>query len=95
MLNLSERSLEALKKRLEEAKVLIVVSDFFPSGYENIEKELAENVKKIEKSGIGIIGIGVNNKAVENYFRINCVVETPYELMKKFAKAFIEYSAMM
>jgi len=86
---------EALKKRLEEAKVLIVVSDFFPSGYENIEKELAENVKKIEKSGIGIIGIGVNNKAVENYFRINCVVETPYELMKKFAKAFIEYSAMM
>lgn len=86
---------EALKKRLEEAKVLIVVSDFFPSGYENIEKELAENVKKIEKSGIGLIGIGVNNKAVENYFRINCVVETPYELMKKFAKAFLEYSAMM
>ena len=86
---------EALKKRLEEAKVLIVVSDFFPSGYENIEEELAENVKKIEKSGIGTIGIGVNNEAVKNYFRINCVVETPYELMKKFAKAFIEYSAMM
>jgi hypothetical protein len=86
---------EALKKRLEEAKVLIVVSDFFPSGYENIEKELAEKVKTIEKSGIGVIGIGVNNEAVKNYFRINCVVETPYELMKKFAKAFIEYSAMM
>ena len=86
---------EALKKRLDESKVLVVVSDFFPSGYENIEEELKEKVKKIEKSGIGVIGIGVNSKAVKNYFRINCVVENPYELMKKFAKAFIEYSAMM
>ncbi len=86
---------EALKKRLEEAKVLVVVSDFFPSGYENIEEELKEKVRKIEKSGIGVIGIGVKSKAVENYFRVNCVVEDPYELMKKFSKAFIEYSAMM
>jgi len=85
---------EALKKRPEESKTLVVVSDFFPSGYENIEEELKEKVKKIERSGIGVIGIGVNSKAVENYFRINCVVENPYELMKKFAKAFIEYSAM-
>jgi nitric oxide reductase activation protein len=86
---------EALKKRLEESKVLVVVSDFFPSGYENIEEELTERVKKIERSGIGVIGIGVNNEAVKNYFRTNCVVENPYELMKKFAKAFIEYSTTM
>jgi len=86
---------EALKKRLEESKVLVVVSDFFPSGYENIEEELAEKVKKIERSGIGVIGIGVKNEAVEKYFRTNCVVENPYELMKKFAKAFIEYSTTM
>jgi len=86
---------EALKKRAEESKVLVVVSDFFPSGYENIEEELEEKVKKIEKSGIGVIGIGVKSKAVEDYFRINCIVENPYELMKKFAKAFIEYSATM
>ena len=86
---------EALKKRAEESKVLVVVSDFFPSGYENIEEELKEKVKKIEKSGIGVIGIGVNSRAVKDYFRINCIVENPYELMKKFAKAFIEYSSMM
>jgi len=83
---------EALKKRLEESKVLVVVSDFFPSGYESIEEELAQKVKKIERSGVGAIGIGVNSEAVEKYFRANCVVATPYELMKKFAKAFIEYS---
>ena len=82
------------KKRLEESKTLVVVSDFFPSGYENIEEELKEKVKKVEKSGIGVIGIGINSRAVKDYFRINCIVENPYELMKKFAKAFIEYSAM-
>ena len=83
---------EALKKRLEESKTLVVVSDFFPSGYENIEEELKERVKKIERSGVGVIGIGVKSEAVQKYFRTNCVVENPYELMKKFAKAFIEYS---
>jgi len=86
---------EAMKKRTEESQVLVVVSDFFPSGYENIEEELREKVEKIEKSGIGVIGIGVKSRAVEDYFRISCVVESPYELMKKFAKAFIEYSSMM
>jgi len=86
---------EALKKRTEESKVLVVVSDFFPSGYEDIEEELKERIKKIEKSGIGVIGIGVNSRAVKDYFQINCIVENPYELMKKFAKAFIEYSSMM
>ena len=85
---------EAMKKRNEESQVLVVVSDFFPSGYENIEEELQEKVEKIEKSGIGVIGIGVKSRAVEDYFRISCVVESPYELMKKFAKAFIEYSSM-
>jgi len=85
---------EALKKRTEESKVLVVVSDFFPSGYEDIEEELKERVKKIEKSGIGVIGIGVNSRAVKDYFQINCIVENSYELMKKFAKAFIEYSSM-
>jgi len=86
---------EALKKRVEDAKVLLVVSDFFPSGYEGIKEELAERVKRIERSGIGVIGIGVNSEAVNDYFRVNCVVKDPYELMKKFAKAFIEFSATM
>jgi hypothetical protein len=41
---------------------------------------------------IGIIGIGVNSSAVKQYTRTNCVVESPYDLMKKFTKAFMEYS---
>jgi len=82
----------ALTKRLEEARVLVIVSDFFPSGYEGAEEKLEENIKKVERMGIGVIGIGVNSRAVKRYIRTSCVVENPYELMKKFTKVFIEYS---
>lgn len=84
---------QALMKRLEEAKVLVIVSDFFPAGYENVEDDLRETLKKIERTGIGVIGIGIRSRAVKKYIRANCVVETPYELMKKFTKAFIEFSS--
>ena len=83
---------QALIKRSEEARVLVVVSDFFPSGFENAEEKLKENIKKIEHMGIGIVGIGVNSRAVRQYVRTSCVVEGPYDLMKKFTKAFMEYS---
>jgi hypothetical protein len=84
---------DALKRRTEEIKLLVVVSDFFPSGYVDAEERLTQCVKKIEKSGMGAIGIGVRSGAVKNYFRINCVVNNPYELMKKFVEAFFEFSS--
>lgn len=83
----------ALKGKLEEAKVLVVVSDFFPTGYDNAEEKLKEAVKKVERMGIGLIGIGVNSSAVKRYIRANCTVENPYDLIKKFTRAFIEFSA--
>jgi nitric oxide reductase activation protein len=82
-----------LRRRSEQSKILIVVSDFFPSGYNDIEQQLVKNVKRAEKLGVGVIGIGVKSRAVKNYFRFNCVVDTPYDLMKKFTKIFIQYSA--
>jgi hypothetical protein len=83
---------QALIKRSEEARVLVVVSDFFPAGYEDAEEKLKENIKKIERMGVGVIGIGVNSRAVRQYLRTSCVVEGPYDLMKKFTKVFMEYS---
>jgi hypothetical protein len=82
-----------LRKRGEQSKILIVVSDFFPSGYSDIEQKLVQNVRKAERLGVGVIGIGVKSRAVKNYFRFNCVVDTPYDLMKKFTKIFTQYSA--
>lgn len=84
---------QALTRRIEEARVLVVVSDFFPAGYEGAEEALKENLKKIERMGVGVIGIGVNSRAVKQYVRTSCVVEGSYDLMKKFTKAFVEYSS--
>jgi len=84
---------EALKQRTAELKILVAVSDFFPSGYGEVEKTLAESAKKIVKSGIGVIGIGINSSAVKKYFRTHCIVENPYDLMKKFVRAFYEFSS--
>jgi len=85
---------EALKQRTEEMKILVVISDFFPSGYDDSEETLSKCAKKIQRSGIGVIAIGVKSRAVKRYFRINCVVNSPYELMKKFVNAFYEFSSM-
>lgn len=82
-----------LRRRGEQSKILMVVSDFFPSGYSDIEQKLVQNVRRAERLGVGVIGIGVKSRAVKNYFRFNCVVDTPYDLMKKFTKTFIQYSA--
>ena len=84
---------EALKRRTEEMKLLVVVSDFFPSGYIDAEDRLIQCVKKIEKSGMGVIGVGVKSRAAKSYFKLNCVVENPYELMKKFVEAFFAFSS--
>jgi len=85
---------QTLRRRIEESKLIVVVSDFFPSGYVGAEEALRACVKRIENSGIGVIGIGVKSRAVKNYFRINCVVNNPPELMKKFVDAFFEFSAV-
>ena len=85
---------EALKGHIEESKVIVVISDFFPSGYGGVEEELTQTVRKLERFGVGMLGIGVKSRAVKKFFRFNCVVEEPYELMKKFTKAFIEYSSV-
>ena len=86
---------EALKGHIEESKVIVVVSDFFPSGYGGVEEELTQTVRKLERFGVGMLGIGVKSRAVKKFFRFNCVVEEPYELMKKFTKAFIEYLSLI
>lgn len=83
-----------LKKRTEESKLIVVVSDFYPSGYVGAEDALKACVKKIENSSIGVIGIGISSRAVKNYFRINCVVNSPTELMKRFVDAFFQFNAL-
>jgi hypothetical protein len=86
---------EALKRRYEESKILIVVSDGFPMGYRGAAEEAKEEINAALNSGIHPIGIGIDSRGIRDYFPIYCIVRTPYELMKKFVDTFFSYSSMM
>jgi len=88
-------AVESLKRRYEESKILIVVSDGFPMGYRGASEEAKEEINAALRSAIHIIGIGIDSRGIRDYFPVYCIVKTPYELMKKFVDTFFSYSFMM
>ena len=81
-----------LKSATEEIKVLLVASDGFPLGYEGIDEDLVETIQQINKAGIQLIGMGVGSSSIKKYFRSNCQISSPFDLMKEFVKIYIELS---
>jgi len=82
---------EVLKRRSEEAKIMVVVSDGFPSGYTHISEESKSQIKSVSRSGIHVIGIGIDSKGIKDYFPVSCIVKTPYDLMKSFINIYLQY----
>jgi hypothetical protein len=81
---------KALSSREAGVRILVVVSDGYPSGYNDIDKKLTSVIKQFAKSDIYLMGIGVDSKAIKQYFPVNCVLSTPFEMMKTFAKSYLE-----
>ena len=82
-----------LKSTTEDIKVMLVVSDGFPLGYEGIDQDLLDTVEKIRKSGIQLMGMGIGSSSMKKYFRNNFAVNTPFELMKNFIRSYTELSS--
>lgn len=83
---------KALSTREAGVRILVVVSDGYPSGYNDIDKKLISVIKGFAKSDIYLMGVGVDSGAIKQYFPVNCVLSTPYEMMKTFAKSYLELS---
>jgi len=81
---------KALSTREAGVRILVVVSDGYPSGYNDIDKKLISVIKGFSKSDIYLMGVGVDSGAIKQYFPVNCVLSTPYEMMKTFAKSYLE-----
>jgi len=81
-----------LGSQFEVEKILIVVSDGYPTGYKGIVEEAREQVAEAIRKGLNVIGIGVDSKGIKEFFPTYCIVRTPYELMKKFADTFFQFS---
>jgi hypothetical protein len=82
-----------LDRTNEALKVLLVASDGFPLGYEGIDRDLVESIQKARTMGIELIGLGVGSSLISKYFRSNCVIEGPYDLMNHFVKSYVELSS--
>lgn len=82
-----------LAKRFEEQRVLIVISDGWPYGYENMPTTLMANIKDLLNKGVIVIGIGVETDRMNNFFKLNTSVYKPKDLLKKFPHVFVKASA--
>ncbi|MHB1867413.1 MAG: VWA domain-containing protein [Nitrososphaerales archaeon] len=82
-----------LQSAVEDVKVMLVVSDGFPLGYEGIDSDLIETINKINESGIQLIGMGIGSSTMKKYFRTNFSVNSPFDLMKNFVRTYIELAS--
>jgi len=77
-----------------DVRILVVVSDGYPTGYQDIEKNLITTIKEISRSGVLLMGVGIDSRAIEEYFTVNCVLDNPYQMMKSFVKSYLELSSL-
>jgi cobalamin biosynthesis protein CobT len=73
----------------EKTKQMIVLSDGSPSAYGDylaIHKDLISSIAKIEKMGVNIIGIGINDDNVTRYYKNNLVINNISELPNQIIK---------
>jgi Mg-chelatase subunit ChlD len=84
---------QILGKRYDEQRILVVISDGQPYGYANIPDALAESIDRLVKRGVIVIGVGVETDRMGDFFKLNAEVYSQKDLIKRFAKIFINASA--
>jgi hypothetical protein len=84
---------QILSKRYDEQRILVVISDGQPYGYADIPEALAESIDMLGKREIIVIGVGVETDRMSNFFKLNAEVYNQKDLIKRFAKMFVNASA--
>ncbi len=84
---------QILSKRYDEQRILVVISDGQPYGYPGIPDALTESISWLVKKEVIVIGIGVETDRMSNFFKLNAEVYNQKDLIKRFAKMFVNASA--
>ena len=84
---------QILAKRYDEQRFLLVISDGWPYGYENMSDALKESIESVQKKGIIVVGIGVETERMEDLFRLSSSVYSQKDLIKRFSKIYADASA--
>lgn len=82
-----------LGKRFDEQRFLIVISDGWPYGYENIDAKLSRTISALQKKGVIIIGVGVETDKMKDFFKLSSVILDAKDLIKDFARIYVNASA--
>jgi len=83
---------EILKKRFDEQRFLVVLSDGWPWGYPNMPTALSETISSLHKKGIIVVGVGLGTERMKNFFKTNAAVYNQKDLITKFAKIYVSAS---
>jgi len=78
--------------RPQNYKVIIVVTDGQPHGYEGIEGETADAVREVERSGITLMAAGLGTTKVREFFRNWCCVNSLEDLAKNLTRLYLTLS---
>jgi hypothetical protein len=81
---------KALARRGEEFKVMMVISDGWPYGYQNIYSETMDIIRSLEAAGMAVIGIGAQSGRMEYLFDSHCTSYTLRQFVNKFSVRFYE-----
>jgi Mg-chelatase subunit ChlD len=84
---------QILTKRYDEQRCLVVISDGWPYGYADMPTALKESIETLIKKDVILIGVGVETDRMGNFFKLHASVYTQNDLIKKFAKIFVDASA--
>ena len=83
---------DVIRQRNENLRLITVISDGWPFGYEGIDDELSEVLGTLQKRNIAVIGIGAKSRRMQLYFKNYCLVYTLRDLKKKFSNLYMEAS---
>jgi cobalamin biosynthesis protein CobT len=77
---------ERLRRRAETRKIMLVFSDGQPAGMgvddRILNQSLVTNIAKLEKQGMEIIGIGINDASVKRFYKKSAVIYKVSDLPK-------------
>jgi hypothetical protein len=82
-----------LAKRFEEQRCLIVISDGWPMGYENMPEILKKAVENLLLRGVIVLGIGVETAQMGRFFKLHTSVYTQKDLVNKFGSLYAAASS--
>lgn len=84
---------QMLLEHAKERNYIILVSDGLPSGYADIEKELAGSIREAGTSGVAVAGIGIGSNKLKKFIPNAKMISEPSELARAFSEIYFSLSS--